>query len=128
MKGKENKEEIYQCLNCGWTSAIQEEETPPDHCPNCLCSIHNEDREGNECGGILEPVGIWVRSQKEWEIVQRCRFCGEMRTIPATKQDNRIKMLSIASKPIASPPFPIERIEEMTRIMGGSTDTGGRYK
>ncbi len=124
MKGKEKKEEIYQCLNCGWTSIIREEETPPDHCSNCLCSIHNEDGEGNECGGILEPVGIWVRSEKEWEIIQRCRFCGEMSTTPATEHDNRIKLLSIASKPISSPPFPIERIEEMTRLMGGNTDKG----
>ena len=124
MKGKEKKEEIYQCLNCGWTSRIQKGEMPPDHCPNCLCSIHNEDGEGNECGGILEPVGIWVRSEKEWEIIQRCRFCGEMITTPATEHDNRIKILSIASKPISSPPFPIERIEEMTKLMGGSTEKG----
>ena len=78
--------------------------------------------------GILEPVGIWVRSENEWEIVQRCRFCGEMRTSPMTEQDNRIKILSIASKPISAPPFPLERIEELTRIMGGSGDTGGNRK
>ena len=97
-----------------------------EHCPNCLCGIHDEDREGNECGGITEPVGIWVRSEREWEIIQRCRFCGEMRATPVTEQDNRIKILSIASKPISSPPFPIERIGEMTKIMGGSGETGGK--
>ena len=52
-----------------------------------------------------------------------------------TEQDNRIKILSIASKPISAPPFPLERIEELTRrieeltrIMGGSGDTGGNRK
>ena len=127
MKGKE-KTSLYQCLNCGWTMPAEEQGEEPDHCPNCLSGIHREDREGIECGGILEPVGIWVRSENEWEIVQRCRFCGEMRTSPMTEQDNRIKILSIASKPISAPPFPLERIEELTRIMGGSGDTGGNRK
>jgi len=27
--------------------------------------------------------------------------------------------MSIAMKPLANPPFPIERIREMTRMMGG---------
>ena len=106
----------------------EEQGKEPDHCPNCLLAIHEEDREGNECGGVLEPVGIWVRSENEWEIIQRCRFCGEMRTSPMDWRDNRIKILSIASKPISAPPFPLERIEELTNIMGGSGDTGGHYK
>ena len=33
--------------------------------------------------------------------------------------DNPMKLMSIAMKPLTSPPFPIERIEEMTRLMGG---------
>ena len=127
MKGKENTD-TYRCLNCGWTMPAEEQGKEPDHCPNCLLAIHEEDREGNECGGILEPVGIWVRSENEWEIIQRCRFCGEMRTSAMDRRDNRIKILSIASKPISAPPFPLERIKELTNIMGGSGDTGGHYK
>ena len=72
--------------------------------------------------------GNLVRSENEWEIIQRCRFCGEMRTSPMDRRDNRIKILSIASKPISAPPFPLERIKELTNIMGGSGDTGGHYK
>jgi hypothetical protein len=30
-----------------------------------------------------------------------------------------MKLMSIAMKPIANPPFPIEKIEEMTALMGG---------
>jgi len=30
-----------------------------------------------------------------------------------------MKLMSIAMKPIGQPPFPIDRIEEMTRMMGG---------
>ncbi len=121
--GKEKlKKDMFWCLNCGWTGGSEGTEEPLEHCPNCLASVHDRDREGIECGGILEPVGVWVKSEKEWEIVQRCRFCGEMRTTPMTEQDNKIKVLSIASKPVSSPPFPIERAGELTRLMGGSTN------
>ena len=118
----------YICPNCGWTSAENSAGEGRYHCVNCLSGIHSAEYETTECGGILEPVGIWVRTEKEWEIVQRCQFCGEMRTVPVTEKDNRIKILSIASKPISAPPFPVERIEELTRIMGGSGDTGGKQK
>ena len=30
-----------------------------------------------------------------------------------------MKLMSIALRPLASPPFPIERMEELTRLMGG---------
>jgi hypothetical protein len=30
-----------------------------------------------------------------------------------------MKLMSIALRPLTNPPFPIERIEEMTRLMGG---------
>ena len=90
-----------------------------DHCPNCLAAIHREDEEGLPCGGLMEPVGIWVRENDAWEIVERCRFCGEMTTVEMSEKDNLIKVMSIASIPLSSPPFPIERLEELTRIMGG---------
>lgn len=35
-----------------------------NHCPNCLASLHVDiepgDREA-DCGGIMEPVAVWVR-------------------------------------------------------------------
>lgn len=33
--------------------------------------------------------------------------------------DNPMKLMSIAMKPVAMPPFPLEKIEEMTKLMGG---------
>ena len=33
--------------------------------------------------------------------------------------DNPMKLMSIAMKPLSLPPFPLERIEEMTRLMAG---------
>lgn len=108
MKGKEKKEEIYQCLNCGWTSRIQKGEMPPDHCPNCLCSIHNEDEEGNECGGILEPVGIWVRKNGEWAVIHRCVRCGKISSNRVAADDNPMKLTSLAMRPFGKKggPYP----------------------
>ena len=50
---KENRKR-YQCPNCGWTSFEEPEKEHLEHCPNCLSGIHETDREGNPCGGILE--------------------------------------------------------------------------
>ena len=101
-----------------------------DHCPNCLCGIHREDVGYGECGGTLEPVSVWIKEDDCWEIIQRCRLCGKMTASAVADDDNRIKLLSVASKPLSFPPFPIEKLEELTRIMGGSGElekstTGG---
>ena len=49
-----------------------------NHCPNCLSSLHVDiepgDRE-SDCGGIMEPVAVWVRKNGEWAIIHRCRRC-----------------------------------------------------
>ena len=34
-----------------------------------------------------------------------------------------MKLMSIAMKPVAFPPFPLERIEELTALMGGDGDS-----
>ena len=52
-----------------------------NHCPNCLSSLHLDiepgDREA-DCGGIMEPVGVWVRKNGEWALIHRCRRCGHL--------------------------------------------------
>ena len=35
-----------------------------NHCPNCLSSLHVDIEPGNrasDCGGIMEPIAVWVR-------------------------------------------------------------------
>ena len=123
---KENRKR-YQCPNCGWTSFEELEKEHLEHCPTCPSGIHETDREGNPCGGILEPVSVWIREDDKWEIISRCSFCGGMVSARMNKRDNLIKVLSIASKPLSSPPFPVERIEELTRMMGGHGEIGGKF-
>lgn len=93
-----------------------------NHCPNCLCSLHVDNEPGDresDCGGIMEPVGVWVRKNEEWAIIHRCRRCGRFSSNRVAADDNPMKLMSIAMKPLTQPPFPLERIEEMTALMGG---------
>ena len=50
-----------------------------------------------------------------------------MTSDPMSAEDNPVKILSIASKPLSEPPFPVERMEELTRMMGGRGDMGDYY-
>ena len=90
-----------------------------NHCPYCLTSMHLDiepgDREA-DCGGAMEPVAVWVRKNGEWAIIHRCKICGALSSNRIAADDNPMKLMSIA---ISSPPFPLEKIEEMTKLMGG---------
>lgn len=93
-----------------------------NHCPNCLSSLHVDDDPGDrasDCGGIMEPIGVWVRKDGEWAIIHRCKRCGKLASNRIAADDNPMKLMSIAMKPLTSPPFPLERIEELTSLMGG---------
>lgn len=63
----------------------------------------------------MEPVGVWVRKNGEWAII----YCGKLSANRVAADDNPMKLMSIALKPLTSPPFPLERIEELTALMGG---------
>lgn len=93
-----------------------------NHCPYCLSSQHLDiepgDREA-DCGGAMEPVAVWVRKNGEWAIIHRCKICGALSSNRIAADDNPMKLMSIAMKPVSSPPFPLEKIEEMTKLMGG---------
>ena len=94
-----------------------------NHCPNCLTSLHLDVEPGDraaDCGGIMEPVAVWVRKGGEWALIHRCRRCGALSSNRVAADDNPLRLLSIALGPLAAPPFPVERIQEMARLMGGS--------
>lgn len=92
-----------------------------NHCPNCLHSLHVDEEPGDRasnCGGIMEPVGVWVRKGGEWAIIHRCRRCGKISSNRTAADDNPLKLMAIAVKPLASPPFPLERLEQMMETGG----------
>ena len=98
-----------------------------NHCPNCLTSLHLDVEPGDraaDCGGLMEPVAVWVRKGGEWAMIHRCGRCGALHSNRVAADDNPMKLMSIAMKPLSLPPFPLERIEEMTELMAGDGKTG----
>ena len=71
------------------------------------------------CGDIMDAVAVWVRKGGEWAIIHLCRRCGALSSNRVAADDNPMKLMSIAMKPLCEPPFPLDRIEEMTRLMDG---------
>lgn len=115
--------ETFVCGNCGRTVVPAGAGSDHrNHCPYCLYSRHLDiapgDREA-DCGGVMEPIAVWVRRGGEWAIIHRCKICGSLSSNRIAADDHPMKLISLAMRPISSPPFPLERIEEMTRLMGG---------
>lgn len=67
----------------------------------------------------MEAIAVWVRKNGEWAIIHRCKICGALSSNRIAADDNPMKLMSIAMKPLCLPPFPLERIEEMTALMAG---------
>ena len=85
-----------------------------NHCPNCLASVHLDDEPGDraaDCGGTMEPVAVWVRKGGEWAIIHRCKICGVLHSNRVAADDNPMLLMSLAVKPLAAPPFPLDRLE-----------------
>ena len=118
--------DVFTCRVCGWPVGPQAAGTQHrNHCPNCLSSLHVDIEPGDrasDCGGLMEPVAVWVRKSGEWAIIHRCRRCGALSSNRVAADDNPMKLMSIAMKPLGSPPFPLEYIQEMTDRMGGQGD------
>lgn len=92
-----------------------------NHCPNCLTSLHVDVEPGDrasDCGGLMDPIAVWVRKGGEWAIIHRCRRCGALSSNRTAADDNPAKLLSIAARPMGQPPFPIERMAEMMEQLG----------
>ena len=116
-------DEPFTCRHCGRLVTPAGAGTRHrNHCPNCLTSLHVDDAPGDraaDCGGRMEPIAVWVKRGGEWAILHRCSRCGKISANRVAADDNPMKLMSIAMGPLTQPPFPLERIEEMARLMGG---------
>ena len=61
----------------------------------------------------MDPISVWVRRNGDWAVIHRCRRCGTLSSNRIAADDNPIKLMSIALKPLASPPFPVEYLSRM---------------
>ncbi len=115
-------DEVFTCQVCG--KEVHPEGAASDHrnhCPNCLSSVHLDNVPGDragDCGGVMEPIAVWVRTGGEWAIIHRCKKCGALSSNRVAADDNPLKLMSIAAKPLANPPFPIERLQDMAESLG----------
>ena len=111
-------DEVFTCRNCGREIVpMGAGSDHRNHCPYCLHSMHLDNEPGDreaDCGGIMEPVAVWVRNKGEWALIHRCKWCGTMSSNRIAADDNPVKLMSIAMKPIGNPPFPIERMQEIS--------------
>lgn len=115
--------ETFVCKVCGRTVVLGGAGSEHrNHCPFCLSSQHLDIVPGDrasDCGGVMEPIAVWVRKNGEWAIIHRCKICGALSSNRIAADDNPMKLMSLAMRPVSCPPFPLEHIEEMTRLMGG---------
>ncbi len=114
--------DTFTCKVCGWV--VTPDGAGSDHrnhCPNCLCSLHLDDEPGDraaDCGGVTDPIGVWVRKDKEWCLIHRCRRCGKLSSNRVAADDDPVQLLSIALKPLGSPLFPPEYLYRLSERMG----------
>ena len=107
----------FRCRRCGLDVPVHAVGTAHrNHCPNCLWSRHVDDTPGDraaECGSLMEPIAISVRGDGEWVLVHRCAGCDTVHLNRTAGDDNPLILLRLAVKPLAQPPFPIERVTQL---------------
>ena len=84
-----------------------------NHCPHCLWSLHLDMRPGDRrsgCRGLMEPIAVWVQKNGEWALVHRCTKCNAVRTNRIAGDDSGLLLMSLAVRPLARPPFPLDSL------------------
>ncbi len=64
----------------------------------------------DECGSGMEPIAISVRGQGEWVLIHRCTGCGTLHANRSAADDSPLLLVRLAIKPLALPPFPLDRL------------------
>ena len=115
--GRRGGPSSFRCGHCGLDVAVQAQGTAHrNHCPNCLWSRHLDDHPGDraaDCASAMEPIAISVRGDGEWVLVHRCTGCDTVHLNRTAGDDNPLVLLRLAVKPLAQPPFPIERVTQL---------------
>jgi hypothetical protein len=109
-----NRTQSFRCVHCRLDVPTDAPGTAHrNHCPNCLWSRHLDiepgDRE-SDCLASMEPIAITVRKDGEWVLIHRCNGCGTLSSNRTAGDDNPLLLVRIAIKPLAQPPFPLDRL------------------
>jgi hypothetical protein len=107
----------FRCVNCRVDVAASAMGTAHrNHCPACLWSRHVDESPGDrasDCLASMEPIAITVRGDGEWVLIHRCRLCDVMHSNRIAGDDNPLLLLRLAIKPLAQPPFPLDRLSRI---------------
>ena len=117
---KEHEQNKFICHNCGWIPSADMSTEDLDHCPNCLHSIHLDNKPGDrssDCHGRMEPIGVWVRKNGEWAVIHRCARCGKVGSNRVAADDNPMKLMALAMRPFGSQMISRTDIKKMTESM-----------
>lgn len=82
-------DEEFVCDNCG-EKVMPLSYTARDHCNYCLYSKHvdiNPGDRGNQCGGLLVPIGI-EKFRDTYKIIYKCEKCHEIHKNIMASDDN----------------------------------------
>lgn len=111
----------FTCLNCGWYVIPDQAGTSHrNHCPNCLSSKHVDESPGDRkarCGGRMQAVSVWLRPDSEWAIIHHCTQCGKMGSNRIAADDNPMKLMALAIKPLASDKLKQKQMKKMIGTM-----------
>ena len=104
----------FRCVHCGLDVQMAAPGTAHrNHCPSCLWSRHVDDEPGDrasDCLASMEPIAITVRKDGEWVLIHRCAGCGVLHSNRTAGDDNVLLLVRLAVKPLAQPPFPLDRL------------------
>jgi len=96
FKKFQRKIEDFICKNC---KAKVHGNGYTDHCPYCLYSLHVDINPGDrraKCSGLMEPIGVEIKSQK-YIINYKCQKCGYQHRIKAANNDNKEEIIKLMS-------------------------------
>jgi len=104
----------FRCAHCRLDVSTSAPGTAHrNHCPYCLWSRHVDDDPGDrasDCLASMEPIAITVRKDGEWVLIHRCNGCGELSSNRVAGDDSPLLLVRLAVRPLALPPFPLDRL------------------
>jgi RNHCP domain len=105
--------DTFRCVHCSFAIEKRAYGTRHrNHCPRCLWSRHVDERPGDrrsDCKSRMEPIAIAVR-EDDWVVIHRCLGCGVLKSNRIAGDDNVGHLISLAARPLANPPFPLDRL------------------
>jgi hypothetical protein len=91
---------LFVCLHCGATVSGEAAGTRQrNHCPRCLYSLHVDVTVGDRrslCGGLMQPIGLWVRGSGELALLHRCERCYVIRANRLAGDDDEEALRALA--------------------------------